>query len=211
MKIGFSALTAAAILAAGCAAVPEMYEPTPRPQAAPPPPTADALPAGAQLTVRTDQHIGLGTHTVGDRFAVVVTEPLVAANGQVVVPQGAVIAGEVTGIGSHGPDVAAVRVNFDVLQMHGQSYPFSADIVHARVPADPRRAERAIIGAVTGAAAGAALGAIIRGTELENVLVGGAIGAGAGTIIALGMHDDRARLPAGTVMTLQTTQQVALR
>jgi hypothetical protein len=41
--------------------------------------------------------------------------------------------------------------------------------------------------------------------------VGGALGAGAGTIIALGMTDDQARLPAGTVMTLETTQQVALR
>jgi hypothetical protein len=55
------------------------------------------------------------------------------------------------------------------------------------------------------------LGAVLSGGELNKILLGGALGAAAGTVISLGMGDTEAVLPAGTRMTLQTTQTVSLR
>ena len=61
-----------------------------------------------------------------------------------------------------------------------------------------------------GAAAGAVLGAVIGGGDVSKILGGAAIGAAAGTVISLGTGEVDAVLPAGSKMTLQTTQQVTL-
>src|SRR5690606_14037452 len=139
-----------------------------------------------------------------------VQDPLIARDGQVIVPRGAVVTGVITGLddSDHIGDQAAIRVDFERLNIRGRSYPFSAEVVDADVEVgDPSRiAERAGIGA----AAGAALGAII-GADLEDILVGGALGAGAGTIISLGLGDVEAELPAGTDMTLRTRRDISLR
>jgi hypothetical protein len=60
-----------------------------------------------------------------------------------------------------------------------------------------------------GAAAGAVVGAIIGGS-LKDILVGGALGAGAGTIISLGTGDQQNSLPAGSELDLRVTQRVAM-
>jgi hypothetical protein len=60
-----------------------------------------------------------------------------------------------------------------------------------------------------GGGGGAALGGILGGAVLY-VWVGGALGAGAGTAIALGLDDD-ASLPEGANLTLQTNERLALR
>ena len=54
------------------------------------------------------------------------------------------------------------------------------------------------------------LGAIVSGGDLDKILLGGALGAAAGTVISLGMGDVEGVLPAGTTMQLQTTRTVAL-
>jgi hypothetical protein len=66
-------------------------------------------------------------------------------------------------------------------------------------------------GAATGAAAGAVLGAIIGGRDLDDIIKAGAVGAAAGTVISLGVGNVEHVLPAGTRMTIQATQSVALR
>lgn len=180
--------------------------------AQPAPPTANAIPAGTLLRVELDQTIGTDRNNVGDRFTARVTRPLIAQNGQVVVPEGARVFGVVTGLdpSTRVGDQAAIRVNFDRIEVYeGRRYPFSADVVDADVEAVGQLEEGAV-GAVTGAVAGAALGAIIGG-DLEDILIGGALGAGAGTIISLGIGRVDAELPAGTDMTLRTTRTVELR
>jgi hypothetical protein len=59
---------------------------------------------------------------------------------------------------------------------------------------------------VGGVAAGAILGRSVRGA-----LIGGVLGAGAGTAISLGTGNVHASLPAGTPMTLELTQPVDVR
>ncbi|HEX6941261.1 MAG TPA: hypothetical protein VF158_17830 [Longimicrobiales bacterium] len=179
--------------------------------AQPAPATADAIPAGTLLQVELNQSIGTERNRVGDRFTATVTRPLVAQNGQVVVPEGALVHGVITGLddSDHLGDQAAIRVDFQRITFQGRSYPFSAEVVDTDVETK-RDGEAAVTGAVTGAIAGAALGAVIGG-ELRDILIGGALGAGAGTIISLGIGDVEAELPAGTDMALRTTRSISLR
>ena len=58
-----------------------------------------------------------------------------------------------------------------------------------------------------GAAAGAALGAILGG-DLGDAVLGGALGAGAGTLVSLGTGDVDPVLPSGTVLTLETEDRI---
>lgn len=207
----FSVATLAALVVVlgGCRTAKVESEPGVQP--APRPATADAVPTGTLLNVALDQPVGTERNRVGDRFTATVADPLIARNGEVVVPEGARVHGVVTGLddSDHIGDQAAIRVEFERLSVGGESYPFAADVVDTdvRLDEDERRlAERAAVGAV----AGAALGAVIGG-DLEDILVGGALGAGAGTVISLGLGRVDAELPAGTAMTVRTTREVSLR
>jgi len=186
-----------------------IVETAPSPGVQPAPPTADMLPAGSQMRVNINQALSTETSRVGDRFTATVTQPIVAQNGQTVIPAGAVVHGSVTGLaqGRRLGDQAAIRVNFDQITFGNQTYPFSADVIEADVQATGQPVGQH---AAIGAAAGAVLGAVIGG-GLRDILIGGALGAGAGTVISLGLGDVDARLPAGTPMTLQTTSHVYIR
>jgi hypothetical protein len=55
------------------------------------------------------------------------------------------------------------------------------------------------------------LGAVIGDADLKNILAGAAIGAAAGTVISMGASDVEAVLPAGSELTLRSTEMVSLR
>jgi hypothetical protein len=169
------------------------------------------LPAGTMLTVQLDQSLSTARSRVGDRFTATVVEPLVAQTGEVAVPRGARISGVITGLNPSASrdQPAAIRLNFDRIEVHGRSLPFAADVVQTdvRTTYDQRRILR---DAGIGAIAGAGLGAVVGG-GLRDVLIGGALGAGVGSIVSLGFGTVEAEIPAGSLMTLRTTQQVALR
>jgi hypothetical protein len=179
---------------------------------APPPATADNLPAGTVMQVRLSQTLGTAESQVGEHFTATADLPIVARNGQTVVQQGALIHGTVTGLSAGGPtEPAVIRLSFDRIDIQGRSIPFAANILSADVEAVNGNGERRTIEhAIAGAAAGAILGAIIRG-DLGAALPGAAIGAGIGTVISLGTASGDARLPIGTVMSIQTTQHVRIR
>jgi hypothetical protein len=201
----------AGLVAGACAPAVETAPVTPV-QPAAPPPDARAIPAGTVLSVRLDRELSAAASRVGDTFTVSVDEALVAANGQVVVPEGAVITGMVTGLGTADEPAgqAAVRVNFLRVSLDGVSHPITADIVETQVPAAARAGEDPARAAAVGAAAGAVLGAVITGS-LRDALIGAVLGAGAGTVISLGLGDVEQVLPAGTRLSLQTRDRVQLR
>ena len=62
-----------------------------------------------------------------------------------------------------------------------------------------------------GAAAGAVLGAILSGGDRDKILLGAGLGAVAGTAISLGRSGENAVLPSGSRLSVQTTQDIALR
>lgn len=202
------AAVALVCLTGACATAPAAVEtPATGAPAAAPPPNANSIPAGTVLTVRLAQELTTTTR-MGDIFTVTVEEPLVAANNQTVIPQGAVITGMVTGVGATEERQAAIRLNFLRIALDGVSHPLSATVLETAQPEEGFPAEARA--AVTGAAVGAALGAVIGG-DLRNALIGGILGAGAGTILSLGTGDTEPVLPAGTLLRIQTRDLVDLR
>ena len=179
----------------------------------PTPVSANVLPTGATVNVTMDQQIGTKNNKVGQEFTATVAEAITTSNGQTVIPAGAKVHGTVTGLddSDHAGEPAAIRLDFDRIVVNGQSYPFEAKVTATNLQqqgADSRN--ETLKKAGVGAAAGALLGAIIGDGDLSKILGGAAIGAAAGTVISLGTGDVEAVLPAGTRMTLQTTQQVAM-
>ena len=175
---------------------------------------ARTLSAGSTMEVQLNQQLSTEANKVGDTFTASVVSNVMASNGEVVIPAGAVVRGRISALDdSDDPtDRALIQLQFDRLTFNGRNYDFRANITNvATVEQRNRRAGDVTRGAVTGAAAGAVIGAIISGRDLDDIIKAGAVGAAAGTVISLGVGDVEHVLPAGTRMTIQATQSVALR
>ena len=173
-----------------------------------------SLPSGTTLDVKLDNEIGTKSSKVGDTFTATVTNAVVAQNGTTAVPAGSKVYGKVTGLDNSERvgDAAAIRIDFERIVVNGTSHPLYAKVTATNLEtrgADTR--DETLKKAGVGAAAGAVLGAILSGGDLDKILLGGAIGAAAGTVISLGTGEVEGVLPAGTAMTLQTTRTVGLR
>jgi hypothetical protein len=121
--------------------------------------------------------------------------------------------GKVTGLqeSNNAGQKAAIRLDFERININGTDHPFEANITATNlVTTGQDTRDETLKKAGIGAAAGAVLGAVIGGGDLSKILGGAAIGAAAGTVISLGTGEVNAALPAGSKMTLQTTQQVAM-
>jgi hypothetical protein len=172
---------------------------------------ASSLPTGAVVNVTLDQQVGTKASKVGDEFSATVTDAIVASNGQTVVPAGTKVYGKVTGLqeSNNAGQKAAIRLDFERININGTDRPFEANITATNLQTTGQDTRNETLKkAGIGAAAGAVLGAIVSGADLSAILGGAAIGAAAGTVISLGTGDVDAVLPAGSKMTLQTTQQV---
>ena len=172
------------------------------------------LSAGSTMEVQLNQQLSTEANKTGDTFTATVVNNVMASNGEVVVPAGAVVHGRISALDdSDNPtDKALIQLQFDRLSFNNRNYDFRANITNvATVEQRDRSAGDVTRGAVTGAAAGAVIGAIISGRDLDDIIKAGAIGAAAGTVISLGVGDVEHVLPAGTRMTIQATQSVALR
>jgi hypothetical protein len=179
----------------------------------PTPANSSVLPTGSALDVTLDKEIGTKSSRVGDEFSTTVASPVLAQNGETVVPAGAKIYGKVTGLttSNHVGEAAAIRIDFERLVMNGLSYPFNATVSATNLETHGDSRSETLKKAGIGAAAGAVLGAVLSGGDLQKILVGGALGAAAGTAISLGVSDTEAVLPAGTTLKLQSTQAVSVR
>lgn len=181
--------------------------------AVPTPVNANSLPTGSVVNVTLDQQVGTKTSKVGDTFSATVVDPIVASNGQTVVPAGAKVYGKVTGLqdSNNAGQKAAIRLDFERINVNGVERPFEANITSTNLQTQGQDTRNETLKkAGIGAAAGAVLGAVIGGGDVSKILGGAAIGAAAGTVISLGTGEVDAVLPAGSKMTLQTTQQVTL-
>ena len=173
-----------------------------------------SLPSGTSLDVRLDNEIGTKSSKVGDTFTATVTNAVTAQNGTTAVPAGSKVYGKITGLDNsdHVGEQAAIRIDFDRIVVNGNSHPLYAKVTATNLETRGQDSRNETIKkAGIGAAAGAVLGAIVSGGELDKILLGGVLGAAAGTVISLGTGDVEGVLPAGTSMTLQTTRVVGLR
>ena len=177
-------------------------------------PTGNALPAGADIAVRIDQTLSTEDTEAGERITATVASTVMALNGDVVIPQGAKIYGEVKAIDdSDNPvDQALIQLDFDALEFQGKRFLFNAVITDvANVAERSKSTGQVLERAGTGAAAGAVIGAIISGGDLDAIVKGGVVGATAGTVVSLGLGDVEHVIPAGTQMMLRATETVVLR
>jgi hypothetical protein len=171
------------------------------------------LPTGTDLYVELDHRIGTRESRVGDLFSATVRHPVYAQNGARVVPAGAKVYGRVATLddSDYPGEVVRVGLDFNRLVFGGRSYPFDAVISQTAVEtAQERRglSERVILVA---AAIGGVLGAVITGGDVGGILGGAAIGGATGALYTYARGDIEAALPAGSRMTLRTTQPIVLR
>jgi hypothetical protein len=177
------------------------------------PANARSLPTGTPMDLTLDQQLGTQSSHAGDRFSATVVNPIIAQNGRTAVPAGAKVWGHVTAVtpASNAIQTAALVLDFDSLTFSGRSYPFDASITDTNLQRKGPSTNQTLKNAAIGAAAGAALGAILSGAERDKILIGAGLGAAAGTAISLGTQGQNGVLPAGSRLSVQTTQTVALR
>jgi hypothetical protein len=174
-----------------------------------------ALPSGTSMNVKLNEALGTSSSHEGDRFTATVSDPVMAQNGATALPAGAMVFGHVSGIHAANlpTEQAVIRLAFDSLSFNGRAYPFDASIssVNVQNQATNATTSSTVRGAATGAAAGAVLGAIISGGDLSKIISGGLLGAAAGTVISLGTGGTQSVIPAGSTMTIRSTQPVQIR
>lgn len=207
-----AAIGIAVLAAAGCARTAQV-ESGGDVVSTPLPTSTSSIPVGTTLEVQLDQELGTEQSRVGDAFTATVVKPVNTTSGDLVVPEGAVVHGTVTGLhaSEHAGDQAAIRLDFDTLTINGQAYPFDAKITETHLETQGDTRNETLKKAGIGAAAGAALGAILGDASLGKIALGGLLGAAAGTAVSLGAGEVQAVLPKGTNMTVQATETVALR
>jgi len=176
------------------------------------PANRDYLPVGTTMTVRLDQQISTSNRE-GDTFSGTVVDPVYAQDNTIAVPAGATLFGHITGVhtASLPTEQNVIRLNFDELRLRGRAYPFNGAISNVAVQNQQRTSNTARNAAV-GAAAGAVLGAVLSGGELSKIITGGLLGAAAGTVVSLGTgNSTQAMIPAGSTVTVRSTQPVQVR
>jgi hypothetical protein len=163
------------------------------------------IPANAEIRVRLDQSLDSGANHSGDTFAAHVAAPVVVGN-RVVIPEGAEARGRVveavrSGRFSHPGrlDVALTRVQVD-----GKWFEVSTSDTSRR-GGSHRNHNLGWIGG--GGVGGALIGGIAAGGK--GALIGGPIGAGAGTAVAFFTGKKNVHLPAETELRFYTSRPVA--
>lgn len=177
-----------------------------------PEPEPVAIPAGARLVTVLDGSISTRSHEAGERFEVRVVEELLAADGMVLVPEGARLVGRVLeSESSRDSDREAILVlGFESLAMNGVTFPLLATVVETELAADAGDSgARSAAKVATGAAAGAVIGQIL-GRDTRSTVRGAVVGAAAGAGVAVTTRDGHAQIPEGSRLVVQVDAPVIL-
>ncbi|HSM36436.1 MAG TPA: hypothetical protein VK837_08585 [Longimicrobiales bacterium] len=159
--------------------------------------TAEAstvIPAETSLAVAIGPRLSSNVHAPGSTFTGVLAEPL-SADGQVILPVGTPVVGEVTSASEDPPTIGVRLVSIDI---GGAPYEVHTEpvVMNAMKRSEMVDKGRKIGG---GAAAGAIVGGIIGG-DVKGAVIGAGAGAAAGTGVALATKEHEAYLSAGTIV-----------
>lgn len=169
-------------------------------------PISVTLPEHTIIHVTLDQALASNQSRPGDHFDATVSEP-VMVDGKTVIPQGSRAEGLVVDARHSGRLVGRPRLQLalQTVTVDGQTYDVRT-IGHARIGRSHKKRNFAWIGG--GAAGGAVIGAVAAGGT--GALIGGPIGAGAGTTVALltGKHD--IKLPAETPLKFELAEPATI-
>ena len=168
------------------------------------------LPAGSQISVRTDQAINADTASTGTTYPATVSSDIIGDNGQVVVPRGARANLVVQQIKEGGTFTSGNLVlDLDSIDVNGHRYRVSTEDLSkgngSGIGANKRTGEMvgggAVLGTLLGALAGGGKGAAI----------GAIAGAAAGGGVQVLTKGKEIRVPAETVLNFRLDQPVSLR
>ncbi len=191
---------------------PDYREPEFEPEPAPEEPRYSevTVPAGTQFDVEVTSHLASNTSAPGQSFRVRVAQD-VRADGEVAIPAGSEILGEVVQavplrkVGGQ----AKLELRFtDLVLPSGTTVPIDASFVQQGRNETGRDA--AAIGG--GAAAGAILGRVVKkGDRSKGTLIGAILGAAAGAVIASRTPGEEVVIPEGTVLGVKLDGSVQVR
>jgi hypothetical protein len=168
------------------------------------------LPVGTQISVRTEDTIDSATAVEGQTYPAEVTDDVLDANGDVVIPHGSnaqmVIRSASKGGRFHG--TSDLVLDLQSISVEGRQYIISTSEVRESgkqgLGANKRTAEftggGAAIGAIIGAIAGGGKGAAI----------GAGAGAGGGALTQILTKGGSVRVPVETVLTFQLDKAVQI-
>lgn len=189
----------------------------PTAQTAPSPAVVDQIAAGTEIRAMLDTPLSTKTSQPGDRFTATIAEPALGNNGQVVIPTGARIEGEVAEAEDDKTlaalkDKNALSVRFrDLVLPDGQTLPLTATLISvndtsgkgAKKADEENRSEARNRNVAKGIGIGNR-----PGTAFGNPLKGLATGALANGGYVLSTKNKEVNLPAQTGMVIRLDQPV---
>ncbi len=168
------------------------------------------IPAGSQISVRSDQDINAETAVVGRTYPASIVQDVTGPSGDVVIPRGSPAQLVIRDVNESGTlNSGNLVLDLDSIQVNGRNYYVSTEDVKQGgdrgIGANRRTAE--MVGG--GAALGTLLGALAGGGK------GAAIGAIAGAVAGGGVQvltrGKEIRVPAETVLNFRLDQSLQLR
>jgi len=181
-----------------------------------PAPAAEVPPvsiaSGTRIPAVMEAALSTRTHRVGDVFHARVTEEVLAADGMVLIPEGARLEGRVgeSRQSTSAQEEALLLLTFEALLINGDRFPLDATVVEAEVQADAQASgARTAATVATGAAAGAVVGRIL-GRDTRSTIGGAAVGAAAGAGVALTSRDGHAEMLEGARLVIRLESPTVL-
>jgi hypothetical protein len=168
------------------------------------------LPVGTRVSVRSEDTIDSATAVEGQTYAAEVSDDVLDANGDVVIPHGAnaqiVIRSASKGGRFHG--TSDLVLDLQSISVEGQQYNInSTDVKESGKPGFGAN-KRTVIYTGGGAALGAIIGAIAGGGK--GAAIGAGAGAGGGALTQILTKGGSIRVPAETVLTFQLDKPVQI-
>jgi len=164
------------------------------------------LPNETAIHVTLNQTVASDQNRPGDHFEATISEPVVVAD-KTVIPKGAPVEGLVVDAHHSGRLIGRARLQLalETVTVNDKSYDIRTT-APTRIGGKHKKRNLALIGG--GAGGGALIGAIAAGGK--GVLIGGPIGAGAGTAAAFITGKKDVRLPPETPLTFTLAEPVTI-
>jgi hypothetical protein len=164
------------------------------------------VPERTSISVTLDQALASNQSRPGDHFDATLAEPITVGD-KVVIPQGARVEGVVVDARESGRlrGRARLQLALQTIELDGKQYEIRTDTSH-RIGGNHKKRNFAWIGG--GAGGGLLIGALAAGGK--GALIGGPIGAGAGTAAAYFTGKKDIHLPAETRLTFRLAEPVTV-
>ena len=164
------------------------------------------VPDQTAIQVRLNHTVASDRSRPGDHFTATVSQPIMIDN-KVVIPQGAQVQGLVVDARQSGrlKGRAQLSLRLETVELDDTTYSIRTTSAY-RVGGNHKKRNIALIGG--GAGGGTLIGALAAGGK--GALIGGPVGAGAGTAVALITGRKDITLPAETSLTFRLAEPVTI-